>query len=132
MSNTNTVELIEQIKQQCTQEIDSWKRLVIYMQQEYIFLKIQLVEIIKADNGNTFLQQVELFQNAFITEESVIADFKLIIHSQEASVKTVFFANKFMLDEFSVNQKSARKLVENLEYTLVKLKYEYNNWFSKI
>lgn len=134
-SHANTLQMIQYSqykKQQFVQEIESWKRLIVFMQQEYIFLKTQLTDIIRNDTENKILPQAELFQSFFISEESAIANLKKDIGKQEENINRASFMDKFHLDEIVAVQKSGRQKIEDLERKLVKLKFEFNNYFSEI
>lgn len=57
-------------------EILSWLRMLDYQQQEIIDMKTRIAEVIKGNVGQKILDQLEEFQNTFLTKDTVIAFFR--------------------------------------------------------
>lgn len=119
-SGTNT-----NLRQQMLHELDTWQRTLNYIQQENIYLKNRLAEIIKNGMDDTLLEQVEYFQNQFLNKDTVITLLRQDI-ATERNLNGELHNNK--------NLKKHDKLRNDMgmmESEFSRLKFDFNSYLSK-
>ena len=72
---------------QIEHEIETWKRMLLYMQEENIHLKNRLSEVLKDRFDNKMLEVVEVFQSRFIMLDDLVSSLKKEI----AAVEETFY-----------------------------------------
>lgn len=63
-------------QQNILQETSDWLHLLEYLQQEIVYMKTQLAEIVRGNVTKDVLAQLEHYQNMFLTKDTVIAFFR--------------------------------------------------------
>jgi hypothetical protein len=112
-------------------ENDSWMRSLEYMQMENVHLKNRLGQVIKLDDLNELLDQMEFYQNFFIHEDETIAMLRhdILMHNQRLKkFESEVCTNIFKIIKI---QKKLRQDVELEEKKFNQLKLEFNNHFTK-
>jgi len=112
-------------------EIDTWVRALNYIQEENIFLKNRLSEIIKNDVSEAALEQFEYFQNQLINKDTItgllrhdIADHcRSLEDPEQQSVNFSIILNK---------QDHFRKDINTMEKDFNKLKVEFNRYLAQV
>ena len=113
-------------------ERDTWLRALNYIQQENVFLKNNLGEIIKEDDITTeMLEQIEYFQNQFLNKDAVLALLRYDIAEQNklCNHKLVTELN---LPEILKRQNKLRVDMEKMEKEFSQLKAKFNNYMSEV
>lgn len=54
-------------------EISTWLRLLDFQQQENVYMKTRIAEVVKGNINKEILDQLEHFQNMFLNKDAVIA-----------------------------------------------------------
>lgn len=113
------------LRQQMLHELDTWQRTLNYIQQENIYLKNRLAEIIKNGMDDTLLDQVEYFQNQFLNKDAVITLLRQDI-ATERNLNGELHNSK--------NLKKHDKLRNDMgmmESEFSRLKFDFNCYLSK-
>ena len=61
---------------QIQHEVETWKRLLLYMQDENVHLKNRLSEVLKDRFDKKMLEVIEVFQSKFIIQDDLINSLK--------------------------------------------------------
>ncbi len=61
---------------QIKHEVETWRRTLLYMQEENIHLKNRLSEVLKDRFDKKMLEVVEVFQSKFIMQDDLITSLK--------------------------------------------------------
>lgn len=113
------------LEQQMRHELETWHRTLNYIQQENIYLKNRLADLIKNGMDDALLEQVEYFQNQFLNKDAVIALLRRDIARENqldgelAEIKNHPKHNKL------------RKDMEMMEQEFNRLKFDFNNYLSQ-
>lgn len=126
----NPVYMPPLILKQLQYETDTWKRLLDFMMEENINLKIRLSEIIKERFTQHALEELEDFQSNFIKEDELIS----LLRNEVAELDKLFGAEPFAGGKISgeIDRKLDR-LRNNIiiaERQFGKLNLEFNNYLS--
>lgn len=105
-------------------EINSWLRMLDYMQQEIIFMKNQLAEVVKTDITKEVLTGLEHYQNVFLTKDTVIAFFRKDIQQLKQQLNGI--------SNNPVNTQTLRIDLRKMEHEFYSLKASYNDSIMQI
>jgi hypothetical protein len=119
-SGTNT-----NLRQQMLHELDTWQRTLNYIQQENIYLKNRLAEIIKNGMDDTLLDQVEYFQNQFLNKDAIVTLLRQDI-ATERNLNGDLSNNKNLKKHDKL-----RKDMGMMESEFSKLKFDFNSYLSQ-
>ncbi len=111
-------------------EVETWKRLMDFMQSENVHMQYQLTQILKHTDTSKLLEEIEDYQNDFITEDKVIALFKHDLVKQRTTIKNELASKKDILKNTIKHHKNLRKEIELGEQQFSKLKYEFNSYLT--
>ncbi len=111
-------------------ETDTWKRLLVFMMDENIHLKIRLSEVLNNKFNESMLEQVENFHNDFLKEDDLIG----LLRNEVAEIEMLL--DKEMDGEISFKKAESKikKLRNNLlvaENQFSKLKLEFYSYLSE-
>ena len=112
------------LREQMLHELETWLRTLNYIQQENIYLKNRLAEIIKNGMDDAMLEQVEYFQSQFLNKDTVIT-----LLRQDIAIERNLNGDLSNIK----NQKTHDKLRKDMglmEAEFSKLKFEFNNYLS--
>ena len=111
-------------------EVETWKRLLDFMQTENVHMKNQLAQFLNQPISSNLLEEIENYQNVFITEDKFIALFKHDLVKQLAEIKNELSSKKVILDITIQQHKKTRREIGLGEQQFSKLKYEFNSYLT--
>jgi hypothetical protein len=112
-------------------ENETWLRTLDYFQQENIFLKNRIAQLAKFHINDSFLNELENFQNRFVDKDAVISLLRYDIALQNdliLEVDTSFNAEKSQ--KITVNQNKLRDDMQRMEREFNRLKFDFNNYLA--
>ena len=116
---------------QIQHEVETWKRMLLYMQEENIHLKNRLSEVLKDRFDKKMLEVVEVFQNKFIMQDDLVNSLK----KEVADIEELLHPNNNgSLNIVSPSEKSVTTIRSNLEIAEKKfavLKTDFNHYLSE-
>ena len=106
-------------------EYNSWMRKIEFFSQENALLKYRLSETVDNNEGNSFLQMAEYFQNELLLKDELLK--KIIKELQEFSDLLQRFKNEKILSEKIVTYHDRlRKSILQFEKKFLSLSNEFN------
>jgi hypothetical protein len=108
-------------------EVDTWKRLLEFIQGENVFLKTRLAEVTREITDAAWLEQAELFQTRFLAEDDAIALLRRDVAELEAWLKREIFEDGSIIKEVRKKHRKLRQEIEMNEQRFNRLKFEFNN-----
>ena len=118
--------------QQYIYEVDTWDRLLNYLEEENIQYKNRIAVIVKNDNESLFIETIESFLNKFVMEDTIISIFRDDI--AKAKIKILAKGKDVLTDRNADNifftQNKLRKEIEIIEQQFNGLKFEFNKYLS--
>ena len=111
-------------------ERETWLRTLDYIQQENVFLKNHLADIIKNDIKPEMLEQVEYFQNQFINKDAVIALLRYDIANQNRLSEHGIEHNGDFV-KLQARQGKLRGDMEKMEREFSRLKFQFNTYIAE-
>lgn len=112
-------------------ENGTWIRTLDYMQQENVYLKNRLAEIVRDKLEQTLLEQVEYFQNNFLNKDAVIALLRHDIATESQGISTQWTNDNIDLDWLAKHER-LRVDMSKMEKEFSRLKFEFNKYLSEI
>jgi hypothetical protein len=112
-------------------EFETWRRLLENIQNENVYLKNRLAQIIKEEATNELLDDIEHYHNILLIEDSNIALLRNDVASQENWLRREVFEENATIKEIMKSHKKLRKEIELFEQKFNKLKFEFNTFFSE-
>jgi len=115
---------------QLRHEINTWKRMLSFMQEENVHLKNRLSDVLKERFNKNLLDEVEFFQTNFIKEDEVIG----LLKSEVAAIDNIL---KWYLINHE-NNLLIKKRIENVrnnidaaERDFTKISIDFNKYLSE-
>jgi hypothetical protein len=112
-------------------ESDTWKRLLLFMMDENIYLKNRISELLRNGVDKNLLTEVEAFQNRFIQEDELIS----LLRNDVAELDKILEMEKFedgkLINLAKVKGEKLRNNLVTAEKQLDNLKLEFNNFLSE-
>lgn len=123
-----TIKLI----QQYIYEVDTWYRLLDYLEEENILYKNRIAVILKNDTESLFIEMIESFLNKFVLEDTIISIFKDDIKNAKNKIleKGKDIEKEGNTNNFILTQNKLRKEIEIIEKQFNGLKFEFNKYLS--
>ena len=119
--------------QQYIYELDTWYRLLDYLEEENVLYKNRIVTILKNDTESLLLEMIESFLNKFVLEDTIISIFRNDI--TKAKIKIMAEGKDVEKekngDNYILYQNKLRKEIEIIEHQFNRLKFEFNNYLSE-
>lgn len=109
-------------------EIDTWKRLLGFMMEENIHLKIRLSEVLKNKFDNNLLEEVEDFYNKIINEDDLFVLLRNEINELDKLLENIIFKEDDILIKANRKFKQFRNDINATEKQFGKLKMNFNNY----
>lgn len=109
-------------------EIDTWKRLLGFMIEENIHLKIRLSEVLKNKFDNNLLEEVEDFYNKIIKEDDLFLLLRNEINELDKLFDNIIFKEEDVLIKANRKFKRFRNNINATEKQFGKLKMNFNNY----
>ena len=118
-------------KRHFLQEGERWLRTLEYVQQENIYLKKLLADIIKNGMDNKLLDQVEYYHNQFIDKDTLLQFLHQDVIRQGKQVEIHESENAEVQDNrLQKRQDKLRIDMDRMENEFSKLKYSFNNYLA--
>jgi tRNA A37 N6-isopentenylltransferase MiaA len=112
-------------------ESDTWKRLLVFMQEENVHLKNRLSEVLKDKFNNNLLEEVEVYQANFLKEDELISFLRNEVAEIDSElVKDIFVdgkLNKKLEKKFNL----LRKNLTSAEKRFDKMKLAFKNYLAQ-
>ena len=112
-------------------ESDAWKRLLEFMKDENVYLKIQLSDILKNDFDKQLLEKLENFQSSFLNEDDLINVLRNDVAELEKLLVWEALEEKNMMRDIENNMESIRRNIDHAEKQFTRIKSEFINYVSE-
>jgi hypothetical protein len=109
-------------------ETHTWKRLLLFMIEENIHLKIRLSEILQQIPGVSLLEDLENFQNRFIRQDQFISLLRDDIAELDGLLVREIFEDGKVINEIDRKLLKLRNNILHAEMQFSKLKLDFNNF----
>ncbi|MBS1946327.1 MAG: hypothetical protein JST47_01035 [Bacteroidetes bacterium] len=121
------------ILSQFRHERDTWKRLLMFAEEENNILKNRIAEVVisMSNNSKALLEKLDEFQNAFIMEDRIIMSLKNEINEKNRLLNNDFYKNDSLFIEAKKQQKIMRTRIEETEAAFNKLKINFNAFLGE-
>lgn len=111
-------------------EIDSWKRILLFLMEESSLLKNELIRILEGNTAKKNLDIVDYYQNALFNEDKVLNMFRKDLTQQEKKITSLSQRNAAEKTTAIVSQQQKlRKDIELIERYFNKLKFEFIRFY---
>jgi hypothetical protein len=109
-------------------EYKTWIRSLDYMQQENVFFKNYLADIVKNDFVQQWLEHIEYFQNEFINKDVLIALLRYDLVQQQKQLES----NKEAGDNKSLFKKQSklRSDITKMEKEFSDIRFQFNEYIA--
>lgn len=119
---------LKQLQYECA----TWKRSLGFMMEENIRLKNRIAEILKDNFDAGLLENIEMFQNNFINEDTRMSLLRDDVADLEKLLTNQFFENEVKIKEAVDSKlKKVRNNIIEAEKQFSGLKMSFNNYLSK-
>lgn len=119
---------LKQLQYECA----TWKRSLGFMMEENIRLKNRIAEILKDNFDAGLLENIEMFQNNFINEDTRMSLLRDDVADLEKLLTNQFFENEAKIKEAVDSKlKKVRNNIIEAEKQFSGLKMAFNNYLSK-
>ena len=115
---------------QIQHEVETWKRLLLYMQEENIHLKNRLSEVLKDRFDKKMLAVVEVFQNKFIAQDDLINSLKKEVAAIEETLYNKIISFKIIANSSEKNIAAITNNLELAEKMFADIKADFNHYLS--
>ncbi len=117
---------------QLLHETATWKRVLVFLQEENIHLKNRLSDVLKERFNKRMLDDVEIFQNNFIKEDELISLLKNELAEIEKNITSnVVIIGGKLEKNIDAKVKRLRTNIENAEKSFAKVNNDFNNYLSE-
>ena len=116
---------------QIQHEVETWRRLLLYMQEENIHLKNRLSEVLKDRFDKKMLEEVEDFQSKFIMHDDLMSSLKKEVAAIEEYIHSKKNLSIGIIDPSEKNIAGIRTNLEIAEKTFAVLKTAFNHYLSE-
>lgn len=116
---------------QLRHEINTWKRMLGFMQEENIHLKNRLSDVLKDRFDKSLLDGVEGFQTNFIKEDEVISYLKKEVAEVEYLLQDEIVNDEQQNYPIIKRIENIKKHLDYAERDFAKINNEFNNYLSE-
>ena len=116
---------------QLQHEINTWKRMLSFMQEENIHLKNRLSAVLKDRFNKSLLEEVEVFQTNFIKADEIINNLKKEVAAVEKNVQSNPGGHQQYILSVTQNIDNARKKIDVAERDFTKINIDFNKYLSE-
>lgn len=128
MNSTDTAKL-----NQMHHEHQSWLRVVDFFEEENVYLKNRLAEVVYNNADKDFLALAERYQNLFIIKANFMEELRHDINEQEDIVKKAFVTpHKYLTSDFFSQHIKLQHDTRFLEKDFAKIRNEFNKYISEM
>ena len=115
---------------QLRHEINTWKRMLGFMQEENVHLKNRLSDVLKDRFNKNMLDGVEFFQTNFIKEDEVIGLLKSEVAEVENILKWDLVTDENIFPA-SKRMETVRNNIDAAEKNFTKINNDFNKYLSE-
>jgi len=115
---------LKQLKHEC----DTWKRQLCFMREENVYLKTRLSEVLKDGVADNLLEEIELFQNRFTSEDDAIGLLRNEVVELGKLLAKEMFDDGFTKKKVDSKMNELRNNIAVSERKFTRLKSEFNNY----
>ena len=114
-------------------ENETWLRTLDYFQHENIYLKNRLAQIARTNINNSFLDDLEAYQNRFMDKDAVIAILRYDIALQNDLIEDSNTpVDTDVSSKIILKQNKLREDMQRMEKEFNRLKFDFNNYLSDV
>lgn len=118
----------EMILQHFLYEMETWKRLLAFFQQETIYLKTRLAEVLNSSSDDDIVAFAERFQEDFIEQDRIQYFLCEELLKQHEMVEKGFHLDGKVFPQIIEGQRKLREDILNEERRFIKVKHEFSNY----
>lgn len=120
------------IPNQTIDEVESWKKILVFLQQENAIQKNMLAEVLKKNDSRNenLLETAEQYQNQFLQQDETLLFMWNDLAKLERLVKKDDFKNDYHERELSHRKKKLRKEIKMLDNNFSEMKNDFNNFLE--
>lgn len=116
---------------QIKHEVETWRRMLLYMQEENIHLKNRLSEVLKDRFDKKMLEEVEVFQSKFIMQDDLITSLKKEVAAIEESMYSKKNSSIIITHPSEKNIAAIRDNLEVAEKMFAGIKTDFNHYLTE-
>lgn len=116
---------------QIKHEVETWRRMLLYMQEENIHLKNRLSEVLKDRFDKKMLEVVEVFQSKFILQDDLITSLKKEVTAIEESMYPKKNSSIIITQPSEKNIAAIRDNLEAAEKMFAGIKTDFNHYLTE-
>ncbi len=116
---------------QIQHEVESWRRTLLYMQEENIHLKNRLSEVLKDRFENKMLDVVDVFQSKFIMGDDLVNSLKREVAAIEEKLYTKSISAVKVVYPPRKTMRTMRKNLEIAEKMFAGIKTDFNHYLTE-
>lgn len=116
---------------QIKHEVETWRRSLLYMQDENIHLKNRLSEVLKDRFNKKMLEVVEVFQSKFIMQDDLITSLKKEVAAIEESMYPKKYSSIIITHPSEKNIAAIRDNLEVAEKMFAGIKTDFNHYLTE-
>ena len=117
--------------QQMQHEINTWKRMLGFMQEENVHLKNRLSEVLKDRFNKELLDTVEFYQTKFIEEDEMIVLLKTKVSELENTLLNTITSNDNNDAHLSKKIEKLRKGIDDAEKKFNSVNNNFNKYLAE-
>ena len=117
--------------QQMQHEINTWKRMLGFMQEENVHLKNRLSEVLKDRFNKELLDTVEFYQTKFIEEDEMIVLLKTKVSELENTLLNIIISNDNNDALLSKKIEKLRKGIDDAEKKFNSVNNNFNKYLAE-
>lgn len=111
--------------QQYGHEVNTWLRTLDYLQQENIYLKNRVADLLQYDVHSDYLDKIEYFHNKFIDKDAVLS---LLRHDMIELAAKVDLQDERTTKQALQKEEHLRRDMEKMETEFSRLKSDFNEY----
>lgn len=112
-------------------EIDAWRRLLEFIQNENAHCKYRLAEVIKASNGDpAFLDQAEFYQNYYIQQDTHVSLLKNDLYSFGKLIEREKIEDGMIVKQVEGTHRRIKAEMHKLESEFSETKRRFGNFLD--
>ncbi len=129
-STLKTGSMFESKLKQLQYESETWKRLLCFMQEENVYQKNRLSEILKDEINKNILDEVEAFYSSFLFEDEYIISLRNEIDKVTKELQKDFFVKGEIKKSLEMQLKQLRNNIKDAEKRFSQIKIAFNSYLS--
>lgn len=109
-------------------ERDSWRRTLAFMEEENVFLKNRLAEVLNDSVDTFFLQRAESFQSNFLRADDLFSLLRVNVAEFDKLLAPELFRRGAILPVVERSYRNICKLMDNVQNKFESWKLEFSNY----